>query len=139
MSDAVAGVGASFKRGDGASSEEFTAVAEVKNITGPGMSRDFIEVTSLASTGGYREFITGFRDGGELTFSMNFTRDGYDDLLLDFDSDDSRNYQVVLPDAGATTFDFAGFITALPLNIVPDDAITVDVTVKITGQVSMTS
>lgn len=139
MSDAVAGVGASFKRGDGTSDEEFTAIAEVKNITGPGMTRDFIDVTNLGSTGGYREFITGFRDGGELTFSMNFTRDGYDDLLIDFDDDDSHNYQVVLPDTGATTFDFAGFITGLPLNIVPDDAITVDVTIKITGQVTMTS
>lgn len=139
MSSGVAGVGAAFKRGDGTSSETFTAIAEVKNITGPGMVRDFIDVTSLESTGGYREFITGFRDGGELTFSMIFTRDGFDDLLLDFDDDNSHNYQVVLPDTGATTFDFAGYITGLPLTIVPDDAIIVDVTVKITGQVTMTS
>jgi predicted secreted protein len=137
MSNAIAGVGAQFKRE--VSSGVFTAVAEVKSITGPGMTRDFIDVTNLDSTGGYREYIAGFRDGGELTFSMNFTLDGYDDLLADFNSNTSHNYQVVLPDTGNTTFDFAGYVTALPLNIVPDDAITVDVTIKITGQVTMTS
>lgn len=139
MSDAIAGVGAAFKRSDMASSPAFTAIAEVRNITGPGMTRDFIDVTNLDSTGGYREFIGGFRDGGELTFTMNFTRDGYDDLLLDFEDDDARDYQVVLADTDATTFDFSGYVTALPLNIVADDAVTTDVTIKITGQVTLTT
>jgi len=139
MSDAIAGVGTSFKRGDGTSAEEFNAIAEVRNITGPGMTRDFIDVTNLDSTGGYREFITGFRDGGELTFTMNFTLAGYDDLFADYSSDDSHNYQVVLADTGATTFEFAGYVTSLPLTIPTDDAVTVDVTIKITGAVSMTS
>lgn len=137
MSNAISGVGATFKRET--SSATFTAVAEVRNITGPGMTRDFIDVTNLDSTGGFREFITGFRDGGELTFSMNFSFAGYDALFTDYSSDDSVNYQVVLGDTGATTLDFAGYVTNLPLNVVPDDAVTVDVTVKITGAVVLSS
>lgn len=130
MSDAFAGVGVIFTR-------DSVAIAEIRNITGPGMTRDFIDVTNLDSTGGYREFIGGFRDGGEFTFSMNFTIDGYDDLLLDYESDTAQSYELILPDSGATTFSFSGFVTALPLNIVPDDAVTCDVTIKISGQVSM--
>ena len=132
MSDAVAGVGAILTR-------DSVAIAEIRNITGPGMTRDFIDVTNLDSTGGYREFIGGFRDGGELTFSMNFTIGGYAYLLADYESDTAQSYELILPDAGTTTFGFSGFVTNLPLNISPDDAMTVDVTIKITGEVSMAS
>ena len=49
-SNAISGVGTVFLRAG-------TALAEVNSITGPGMTRDFIDVTSLDSTSGYREFI----------------------------------------------------------------------------------
>jgi len=130
MTDAIAGVGTVFTR-------DSVAIAEIRNITGPGMTRDFIDVSNLDSIGGYREFIAGFRDGGELTFSMNFTIGGYDDLLLDYESESVQSYELILPDSGTTTFSFSGFVTNLPLNITPDDAVTVDVTIKISGQVSM--
>jgi len=130
MTDAIAGVGTVFTR-------DSVAIAEIRNITGPGMTRDFIDVSNLDSIGGYREFIAGFRDGGELTFSMNFTIGGYDDLLLDYESESVQSYELILPDSGTTTFSFDGFVTNLPLNITPDDAVTVDVTIKISGQVSM--
>jgi predicted secreted protein len=136
---AIAGVGTAFKRGNGASPEVFTAIAEVNSITGPGMTRDFIDVTSLDSTGGYREFIGGFRDGGQLTLNMNFTYAGYNAMLTDYESDDAVNYQIVLSDSTETTIDFAAFVTDLPLDIKPDDRVTVSVTLKITGQVTLTA
>ena len=139
MSDAIAGVGTVFNRENDGSSGEFSAIAEVNSIAGPGMTRDFIDVTSLDSTGGYREFIGGFRDGGQVTLNMNFTRDGYEQMRLDFVDDDSVNYQIVLPDTANTTLDFAAFVTDLPLSISPDDKVTVDVTLKVTGEVTLTS
>ena len=140
MSDAIAGLGAAFKRGDGVTaSEGFTAIAEVANISGPGLTRDFIEVTHLGSSGGYREFITGFRDGGEYTFQVNFTHAEYLLLKADYDSDDSVNYQVVLADTDVTTLDFAGYVTGLPMTVPFDDKITVDVTIKITGSVGVST
>jgi predicted secreted protein len=139
MSDAIAGVGTVFNRENDGSSGVFTAIAEINSITGPGMTRDFIDVTSLDSTGGYREFIGGFRDGGQVTLNMNFTRDGYEQMRLDFTDDDSVNYQIILPDTSNTTLDFAAFVTDLPLSITPDDKVTVDVTLKVTGEVTLTS
>lgn len=139
MSNAVAGVGAEFRRGDGASTEVFTALSEVKNIAGPGLAREFSDVTNIGSTGGWREYITGFRDGGEYTFTMNFIRSDFDLLYADFNDDSSHNYQVGIPDDDSTEITFAGFVTALPMNVVPDDAITVDVTIKITGQPDISS
>lgn len=139
-SNAFSGVGTVFNRGDTESSgTTFTAIAEVNSITGPDMTRDQIDVTSLDSTGGYREFIAGFRDGGEVTLEMNFTLDGYDGLKADFEDDDKRLYQIVLSDTGNTTFEFWGLVTALGLAVPMDDKVTATVTIKISGQVTLSS
>ena len=132
MSNAIAGTGAVLKRGA-------TPIAEVLSITGPGMTRDLIDVTHLGSTGGYREYVSGYRDGGELTFTINFIFEGYNNMKTDFDSDSSGSYSVILPDAGNTTLTFSGFVTSMPLSIEPDNAVTVDITIKITGQVSLSA
>lgn len=139
MSNAIAGVGTSFERESDSSSGVYTAIAEINSISGPTMSRDTIDVTSLDSTGGYKEFITGFRDAGQVTLSMNFTLDTYEQMRLDFVADDAVNYQIVLPDTGNTTLSFAAFVTELPLDIQPGDKITANVTLKITGEVSLSS
>ena len=66
MSNAFSGLGTKFLRWDSSnptSSGDWEVIAEVISISGPTMTREFIDVTSLDSIGGYREFIAGFRDG----------------------------------------------------------------------------
>jgi len=137
MSNAVAGVGTQIRRWDGAGS--WANLAEINSITGPGMSRDVIDVTSLDSTGSYREFITGFRNAGTISLSMNFTRTTYALMKTDFESDTAQNYEIVLSDDETTTLEFEGLVTELPISIPPDDKITVDVTIQISGQVTLNS
>ncbi len=139
MSNAISGVGASFQRESDSSSGVYAALAEVTNIAGPSMSRDMIDATNLDSTNGYREYIPGFRDGGEIVLTMNFTVNGYEQMHLDFANDAAINYQLVLPDAGAYTLGFAGLVTGLPLTVPTDSQISIDVTIKITGEVTSTS
>jgi predicted secreted protein len=135
-STAKAGVGTEFRRWD---ESVWETIAEVNSISGPSMTRDTIDVTSLDSTGGYREFITGFRDAGTLTLTMNFTRSTFNTMKEDFESDTAKNYEIVLPDDENTTLEFEGLVTELPLEISPDDKITASVTIKITGQVTVNS
>ena len=132
MSNAVAGVGTKFQRWSGSA---WVNLAEVTSITGPTMTRDFIDVTSLDSTGGYREFITGFRDAGTISMNMNFTRDTYDALKADFESPTLQNYQIILSDIENSSIEFEGLVTEIPVTIPTDDKISVDCTIKITGQV----
>lgn len=135
---AVAGVGTQLLRwNDG--SNQWEAIAQVKSITGPSKTRNFIDVTSLDSTGGYREFITGFRDAGTLSLNMLFNRDGYELFDADFASETPVNYQIILPDVDNTSLTFQGLVTEMPLTIPTDDAITNDVTIKITGTVTLES
>jgi predicted secreted protein len=138
-SQAIHGVGALFKRGDGTSSEEFIAIAEVNTITGPEITAGTIDVTSLDSTGGYREFIAGFIDGGEVSIDMNFRLDGYDDLKADIEGRELHNYQVVFPDTNQTTFEFAAIMTRLGVAVPTEDKITATATFKISGQITLTS
>lgn len=135
-STAIAGVGTSFKRWSGSA---WVAIAEINSITGPSMSRDTIDVTSLDSTGGYREFITGFRNAGTVVLAMNFTRDTYEQMLNDFESNTIQNYQIVLPDVENTGLDFEGLVSELPLTIPADDKVTADVTIQVTGKVYISS
>ena len=137
MSNAIAGVGTIVQKWDGAS--QWEAIAEVTNISGPGMVRDLIEVTNLDSTGGWREFIAGFRDGGTVVLSMNYTRAGLNMFFSDFEDDDAKFYEIILPDALSTSLEFEGLVQEFPLTIPTDSQITMEVTIKITGQPTLNS
>ena len=138
MSEAIAGVGTQFRRWN-PTSASWVTISEINSITGPGMSRDVIDVTSLDSTSGYREFITGFRNAGTLTLSMNFSRTEYELMKEDFESDTAVNYEIMLPDDENTSLEFLGLVTECPLTIPPDDKVTVDITIQISGEVTMNS
>lgn len=131
-----AGIGTSFQKKVGA---VWTAIADVKSISGPSCSRDTIDVTTLASTGGYREFIGALRDGGDVSLSMNFTVAGYTLMKNDFESEALQDYRIVLSDTANTTLEFSGLVTELPLDVPVDDVITCDVTIKVSGATTLTS
>ena len=131
-SNAFAGVGTVFKRGA-------VAVAEVSSISGPNISRGHIDVTNLDSTGGYREFIAGFRDAGEVTLTMNFTFATWQDFKDDIDQEDPVAYSIALSNTEDTIISFDGLVTALGMAIPFDDKVTSDVTIKIDSILTITS
>lgn len=135
-SNAFSGVGTVLSKKVGAA---YTALAEVNDFAGPNLTRKTIDVTSLDTTGGYMEFVAGFRDGGEITMNMNFTKASYGLLKDDLESDTKQDYRIILPDASATQFDFQGLVTALGMAVPHDDKVTADATIKISGVVTMTS
>lgn len=138
MSNAFAGVGTKFRRWGGAA---WADIAEVNSISGPTMTRETIDVTSLDSTGGYREFIGGFRDGGTVQLSMNFTSTTYRIMKGDFDSADDVNYEILLEDTPTShiSIEFTGVVTECPVEITPDDKVTSTVTIKVSGEVTLGS
>ena len=137
-SKAISGIGTKFERwSEDSSPGIWEELAEVFSITGPGMSRETIDVTSFSSTGGYREKIAGLRDAGAISFTMNFVRDSYELVKADFESDVRRAYRIVIPDDEETTLEFEGLVTELPLTIPEGDRVTLDVTIEISGAVEI--
>jgi len=135
---ALSGVGTKFRRwNDGTSSWE--TIAEVTNISGPNMSRGTYDSTALDTEGGYRTFISGFRDPGTLSLSMNFNRDGYELMKGDFEDEVNKNYEILLPDADTTSLEFEGFVTECPLEVPTDGIITADISIQVSGKVNLES
>ena len=59
--------------GDGASTgETFTNVVERTAIAGPSMSRDTPDASNMDTPNGWREFIGGLKDGGEMSLEANW-------------------------------------------------------------------
>lgn len=134
MTSATIGYGTQFKRGDGASpTEAFTAIGEVSAINGFSMSKDTADVTHMASTSRYREFVSGLRDAGEVSIDVNYIPGGtdIDNAFTDYDANTSRNYQIVWADG--TEFEFAGICTSIATNEPIDDKMSATFTYKITG------
>ena len=135
---AVVSKGTVFKRGDGASNEVFATMTEINSVGLPSQSRPMIDVTDLSSTA--REYIPGLLDSGQVTLNMNFTRNTYIAMRADLLSDSSVNYQIVLPDSSNTTIDFAGYVQDMGGNVPgPDEKINVNVTLKVTGSITVSS
>lgn len=132
QSKAITGQGTIFKRND-------VPIGEINSIDGPTKSRETIEVTRLEDVDGYRQYIAGLCEPGTVTLNMNFTRENYDLLNADFESDTIQTYAIELPDEDETVFTFNGFVTELPISIPIGDKITCDVTIQISGKVNQST
>lgn len=138
---AVRAIGTLLQRGDGGGPENFTTVAEVVDISGPGMSVETIDTTSHESAGGWREYISGLADGGEVSFEINYipdsaSHDATAGLLQDFQGKTLRNWNLVFPDVSSTTWAFSAFITGFEPTAPAsgNDKLGASVTMKVTGQ-----
>jgi len=134
MTAAKAGIGTEFQVGDAASPEVFTKVAEVLTISGPELSSEEVEVTSLDSPNGFKEFIAGLKDGGSIQFDMNWIKSNANQVLLrDRVGGATFNYRIVWSDSPATQVDVAAQVTAFTMSTEPTSAIGASVTVTISG------
>ena len=139
MSNAISAFGTLLKMGDGADPEIFTAIAEVANISGPSLSMDTIDVTNHSSTDGWREFIGGLLDGGEISLDINYqptegTHDFTTGLLKNMSNKTVRNFQLVFPDGSSTTWSFSALITAFEPSEPIDNKLSAAVTLKLAGK-----
>ncbi len=141
MSEGVIGLGTVLKIGDGAVPEVFTAIAEVKDITGPGLTREFAEFTHQQSQSGYREYKPTFKNSGDVTFKCNFLPDDSTQgfattgLLKDYETGTLRNFELVFPDTGTTKASFAAYVANIQPGAPISGPLELNVTLRVTGPV----
>lgn len=126
--------GTEFRRGDGAGPEVFTAIASVTNISGPGLSRDTIDVTAHDSPNRYREFVGSLVDPGDVSLDLNYDPDVHDVLVADLEDDEPRNYKIVFPAPITATWSFAGVMSGFEQTAPIDDKLTATITIKVSGK-----
>lgn len=109
-----------------------TTVGGLTSISGVEVSADTIDVTTLDSTGGYREFIGGFKDGGEVTADGYLSDLGTEETALVAKvGADEEECVISFPNGATWTFDgvLTGFSTSADL----EDAIGFSLTLKVSG------
>jgi len=129
MTEAKSAFGTTLKKGA-------TAIAELTNIGGPALSADTIEATSHDSADGYREFLQGLRDGGEISIEGNFIpgNAGQVALVTDLNDGSLDEYTITFPVAMATTWTFDAIVTAFESSSPFDDKASFTATLKVSGK-----
>lgn len=132
--------GSALQLGDGAVSEAFTSIAEITKLVPPGMKRDSIEVTNQQSTEGWKEFIPGWRDGGEVEIEANWlptnaTHNASTGLVETFADNVNHNFRIVLPD-NILTISFAGHLSGVEPDLPLEDKGILSCKIKVSGKVT---
>lgn len=136
---AKAAYGTLFKIGDGGGSEVFTTIAEVLNISGPGLKREVVDVTNMDSTEGWRERVPTLLDGGEISLDLNFlpetaTQSFSGGLIRDLKDGTKRNFQLRFSNTGNTTWTIPAYVTAFEPSSKVDDRLMAKVTLVVSGK-----
>jgi hypothetical protein len=142
MTEGVIGLGTILAIGNGGSPETYKTIAEVKDITGPGLSREFAEFTHQQSPGGYREYKPTFKNSGDVSFKCNFIPDdetqGFETagLLKDYEDGTLRGFQLTFPDEAATKATFQAYVANIQPTSPMANALELNVTLRVTGPVT---
>lgn len=131
---AIAAYGVTLKIGS-------TAIAEVTKIDFGGIKLDTVEVTNMASTGGWREYIATLLDGGDVTFDINYVPTAATHkyaaaglLYILANTKALTTFSLVWSDSGLTTWGFTAFVVTFKPGAAVDGKLQASVTLKISGQ-----
>jgi hypothetical protein len=142
MTEAISSFGTLMKIGDGQATETFTTIAEVLDINGLGISLDTEDATNHSSTDGWEEVIPTILRTDPITFTIQFiptnaTHSYSTGLIGDAASRTLRNFQIVFPDAAATTWTAACYVRKVSPSAPVAGKLTADVELKPSGKPSL--
>jgi len=114
-------------------------VAGLTSIGGLELSADTIDVTTLASDG-YREFIAGLKDGGEVSLEGYFEPEegkGQKELYDLFESGETTKFKIQFPN-NIASWEFDGVVTGFSTGADLEDPLAFSCTIKVSGKPTLT-
>ena len=136
------GIGTQLQRGNDASPQVFVAIVGVTSINLNKGTKAQIEVTDLANTSGYADYIGGLKEGGTVEAVANYSAD--DDTLASVEDDfdgtgDPRAWRIYFPQSDSSpvaTYEFLAYVEEYSFPAIqPKDAVKVNFKLKISGPV----
>lgn len=113
-------------------------VAGLTSIGGLELSADTIDVTTLDSDGGYREFIAGFKDAGEVSLEGYLKLDEGQQALYDlFESGAVEDFTIQFPD-NLGKWEFKGVVTGFSTSADLEDPLSFSATIQVSGKPTLT-
>jgi len=115
-------------------------VAGLTSIGGLDLSADTIDVTTLESEDGYREFIAGFKDSGEVSLEGYLeleTGKGQKELYDLFESGEEEQFTILFPN-NIGSWQFKGVVTGFSTSADLEDPLSFSATIKVSGKPTLT-
>ena len=111
-------------------------VGGLSSIGGVEVSADTTEVTALDNTTGYKEYVGGFKDGGEVPLEgfLDGADEGQDAMYAALEDQQEHDFAVVFPEAIGKTWTFKGIVTKFATSAAVSDAIKYSASVKVSGK-----
>ncbi len=109
----------------------YTAQAEITNANPPQYTRDAIDATHHASPNGFREYIAGMMDGGEVPLEINFVPSATDPYLAAMQAGLGQ-FRITFNNGVTCTF-FA-IVTAYSPDTPLDGKMSAGITLKVSGR-----
>ncbi|ACT00221.1 phage tail tube protein [Paenibacillus sp. JDR-2] len=109
-------------------------VAELTSISGPELSADTIDVTTLDSNG-WREFLQGLKDGGEVSISGFFNTSDIGQMAVyqAFNQGSLDSYTILFPPALGASWTLNGIATGISTSAELEDVVSFEATIKVSG------
>ena len=117
---------------------DYTAFAEVTELTAPELSRDSVDFTHFGSPDRHREFKPGLSDAGEVAITYNLIPGLADDAVIaaHLATNAVEPWRIVFPNGAK--LDFNGFATRHGRATPMDDKMTGSATFKVSGKPILT-
>lgn len=112
-------------------------VAEITSIGDIGVTRDDIDVTHYDSDHGYKEYLAGLADGGEISIEGNLIvgdTNGQQGLQADLEAGTIQSFELALPNAANTSWEITASVTSFGTTHPNGDKLGFKATMRITGK-----
>lgn len=137
----VAAFGTTLSRDNGTS---FDAIANITSVSGPGLSRDTIDVTAHDSPNAYMEFVGSLIDGGEVSAEINWdpadtslnASNTTTTLIADLEDTSPVSYEIAFPDGAKFAAEL--LITGLEFDAPYDDKLAATLSFQVSGKPTFT-
>ena len=113
-----------------------TAVGGLTSIGGVEVSADSTEVSAMDNTTGYKEYLAGLKDGGEVPVEgyLDGADEGQDKMYQALNDEAVHKCAMVFPEAIGKTWSFDGIVTKFATSANMGDAIKFSAAIKVTGK-----
>ncbi len=129
--------------GDGGVPEVFSPLAEVIDVSGPGLATDDIEVTNQDSPDFFKEYIPGLIEGGEISFDVNLLpKVAANARLVDLQLKRTvKNWEIQWTQFGSPnpTMTLPGYVKGWDPTSPNGDKATSSITIKVAGKPALTN
>lgn len=118
-----------------------TKIGGLTEIGGIELSADTLDNTTLESDGGYREFIGGFKDAGEVSLSGYLeinSSNGQKKMYDAFETGDVQDFAIEFPESIGAKWEFKGVVTGFSTGASLEDLISFGATIKVSGKPTLT-